>query len=244
MDDDRDISIVAKWGDDDDKVENKYKNKCYSKGRYYKEGKTKRTVVDKEGNTHTISDAKYVCKKGEWIIKGSLPDVRKFDIDDIKMISKTVVDPIANAVDDEYTLYTIKLKNGRTLKVKMYGMVPQSWNEKKLKDVGYTGSYPDFMDYDFVEVDDVDATSCTSGGKEYEEGTRTSTLVDDDGSAHSISDAYYVCTDGEWKTEGSYPRYPRFRTSSGGQVQGASVTDVAALLTSLKQQLIALQSSL
>jgi len=62
-----------------------------------------------------------------------------YGIGDIKSVISKYVDPIPNAVDDEYTEYTITLKDGTVHKVRV-GFLPQSVIEEMFRATGYTGS--------------------------------------------------------------------------------------------------------
>jgi PKD repeat protein len=65
--------------------------------------------------------------------------VSSFGIDDIKSVTAKSVDPIPNAADDEYTLFTITLKSGAVREVKRNGFAPAETFLKALKAIGYTG---------------------------------------------------------------------------------------------------------
>ncbi len=75
-----------------------------------------------------------VCEEGTV----PTPITTPYTLDDVKEITAQSVDPIANAVDDEYTLYTLTLKNG-TVRTFKRGFAGPGVFEKAVKATGYTG---------------------------------------------------------------------------------------------------------
>lgn len=80
------------------------------------------------------------------IIKGmpTLPTppvskVETYTMADVASVTLTNVDPIKEAIDDEYVLYSIVLKSGASYQVKTYGMVPAEMNQAEFRKTGYTG---------------------------------------------------------------------------------------------------------
>jgi hypothetical protein len=61
-----------------------------------------------------------------------------YTLRDVKSVTSKYVDPIANAADDEYTLYTITLKNGTKHEVRR-GFAPAEVFEHAIEATGYTG---------------------------------------------------------------------------------------------------------
>lgn len=85
-------------------------------------------------------DAGYLGNVTELLSKvGTGTAVTPFALTDVKSVTQKQVDPIPNALDDEYTLYTITLKSGKVVEVKNYGFAPAEMNNKAFKDAGYTG---------------------------------------------------------------------------------------------------------
>lgn len=66
---------------------------------------------------------------------------KTYTLDDVKTITSRNVDPIPNAADDEYTLFTITLKDGTTRELRR-GFTPPGTFEKSVRDSGYTGDIP------------------------------------------------------------------------------------------------------
>ncbi len=71
---------------------------------------------------------------------------KKFGLKDIKKVTWKKVDPIPNAIDDEYSLYTIKLKSGQTVEVKVCGYCMSEDREAAFKKAGYHGDVTELTD--------------------------------------------------------------------------------------------------
>ena len=69
-----------------------------------------------------------------------------YSIGDIASVSSEYVDPIANAIDDEYTQYTIELEDGTTHVVKVNGMLLEETIAQQFADTGFDGDYQDIID--------------------------------------------------------------------------------------------------
>lgn len=65
--------------------------------------------------------------------------VTPYTIGDVASVTSVNIDPIKMAIDDEYTLYTISLKNGAVHKVQVNGMVPREYINNDVYATGYTG---------------------------------------------------------------------------------------------------------
>lgn len=64
---------------------------------------------------------------------------KTFKLKDVKSVVATVVDPIPNAIDDEYTLYKITLKSKRVVEVKACGYCTTEGRDALFKKAGYKG---------------------------------------------------------------------------------------------------------
>jgi len=67
-----------------------------------------------------------------------------FGMADIANVTMREVDPIPGAADDEYTLYTIKLKSGVTVQLQSYGMASVEMNYDLAIEAGFTGTIQEF----------------------------------------------------------------------------------------------------
>ena len=72
------------------------------------------------------------------------PDSDAFTIADVASVQAEYVDPMPNAVDDEYTKYTITRKNGDVDTVRI-GFMPSSMIEQRFRDIGYIGSIKELL---------------------------------------------------------------------------------------------------
>ena len=66
-----------------------------------------------------------------------------YNIGDVKSVTFKYIDPIPNAVDDEYNLYKITLKTGVKFEVKSDYFAPKSANDQKFYDTGFRGDVDD-----------------------------------------------------------------------------------------------------
>jgi len=64
---------------------------------------------------------------------------KTFTIKDVKSVTKKYVDPNEQMADEEYTLYTITLKNGKEVKVKECGFCAPNGRDEAFKKAGYRG---------------------------------------------------------------------------------------------------------
>lgn len=69
-----------------------------------------------------------------------------YGLNDVEMITMKEIDPLAGAIDDEYTLYTITLESGRKIEVRIYGNMISSQIRDAFRNTGYTGDVDDLMD--------------------------------------------------------------------------------------------------
>lgn len=78
-------------------------------------------------------------KSGTYEVKvtGIVPQAA-YGLDDVKSVASKQVDPIPQAIDDEYTLFTVTLKDGTTREFKR-GWAPYETFEKAVRATGYTG---------------------------------------------------------------------------------------------------------
>ena len=68
-----------------------------------------------------------------------------YTLDDVVSVTTRAVDPIPGAIDDEYTLFTITLKNGTSRSVNVYGFSPFSMKEEAFVKSGFTGNVEKLM---------------------------------------------------------------------------------------------------
>jgi PKD repeat protein len=85
-----------------------------------------------------------------------------FTISDVKSVTKKSVDPIPLAVDDEYSLYTITLKDGDIIRVKSCGFCTTQMREKLFTDKGFEGSVSELMSLASNENDEDEDDGPTS----------------------------------------------------------------------------------
>jgi peptidoglycan hydrolase-like protein with peptidoglycan-binding domain len=84
-----------------------------------------------------------------------------YDISDIKSVVTKYVDPIVNAADDEYTLYTITLKNSKKVTVRGCGFCTREMFERAFTNSGYTGDVDDLLDLAVADEDDDEEKQAT-----------------------------------------------------------------------------------
>ena len=68
-----------------------------------------------------------------------------YTISDVVTVTTKEVDPIPAAADDEYTEYTIVLKDGTVRVAKLPSMVPWPLVEKVFRETGYTGPVKELL---------------------------------------------------------------------------------------------------
>lgn len=62
-----------------------------------------------------------------------------FGIDDVASITEQWIDPSPIMADEEYSIYTIELDSGETVKVKAGGFTLPEWRNEQFENAGYTG---------------------------------------------------------------------------------------------------------
>ncbi len=72
-------------------------------------------------------------------IKKGTASVTTFGLADVAKVTYKYVDPNEMMADEEYTLYTIVLKSGRTVTVKAFAFTTVEMRNKAFRDAGYTG---------------------------------------------------------------------------------------------------------
>ncbi|MCA9366110.1 peptidoglycan-binding protein [Candidatus Kaiserbacteria bacterium] len=93
------------------------------------------------------------------------------------------------------------------------------------------------LESDGNEGDTVSNTpTCSDGQKTYEEGETTDTIYYDNGLAQKLSDAAFVCIDGEWTVQGGSD--PAGNSSAVGAVQGVSSTNKREMFRQVLQGFI------
>ena len=65
--------------------------------------------------------------------------VQSYTLADVEKVTYINVDPIKAAIDDEYTLYTIRLKSGATYSAHVSGMMPREMIQAALEQTGFMG---------------------------------------------------------------------------------------------------------
>ncbi len=121
--------------------------RCVSGVTKYEEG-AKLQVVTVNGETKRISDASFVCRSGKWVVEGSLPKpatTTTYTNVDVQSITKQVVAGNRMVADSGYTLYTITLKSGRKIEVKIVGLMTSSMVEAEFRKTGFTGSLTNLL---------------------------------------------------------------------------------------------------
>ena len=91
----------------------------------------------------------YIIKLSEWDGKSVSRKVvvtrATYTLADVQSVTKSFVDPIPSAIDDEYTLYIIYLKSGNKYRVEASGMELSSIVTAKFRATGYTGDVNKLM---------------------------------------------------------------------------------------------------
>lgn len=62
-----------------------------------------------------------------------------FDLEDVQSVTSLWVDPNEMMADEEYTLYTITLKDDSIIKINAGGFTTQEWRTQQFAEAGYTG---------------------------------------------------------------------------------------------------------
>lgn len=103
---------------------------------------TKRHVYDKKGTFEVV-----LTHSGMTVTKEITVPAEKntFDLDDIRSVTSLWVDPNEMMADEEYTLYTITLKNNSVLEVNAGGFTTHEWRNQQFVEAGYTGDVPALM---------------------------------------------------------------------------------------------------
>ena len=73
-------------------------------------------------------------------------DSQNYTIDDVKSVTYRDVDPLPEAVDDEYTEYVITLKNKVKHTVNRNHFAPADYFEKKVRETGYSGDIDELIE--------------------------------------------------------------------------------------------------
>lgn len=97
------------------------------------------------GTTDIVNSTKRELAQVNVMISGGTTSSGSYTLSDVASVTKRNVDPIPSAIDDEYTEYTITLKNGTKYGVKVYGNATLSMNEQGFRNTGYTGDVQALM---------------------------------------------------------------------------------------------------
>jgi hypothetical protein len=62
-----------------------------------------------------------------------------FDLDDVQSVTSLWVDPNEMVADEEYTIYTVILKDGSTVEINAGGFTTEEWRTQQFVDAGYAG---------------------------------------------------------------------------------------------------------
>ena len=71
--------------------------------------------------------------------------VTNFGLDDIQTVTSLWVDPNEMMADEEYTIYTITLKDDTVVEVNAGGFTTQEWRDQQFVDAGYIGDVSALM---------------------------------------------------------------------------------------------------
>lgn len=91
-------------------------------------------------------EVKFTDTKGRSVSKTvnmSKSTYTSYTINDITKVEAKSVDPVPGTVDDEYTLYTIYLKDGSVRTVQVIGFATYQSNAQRFRDSGYNGDIED-----------------------------------------------------------------------------------------------------
>ena len=72
-------------------------------------------------------------------------ETQTYTIDDVLRVTRQEVDPIPSAADDEYSRYTIVLKDGTVRVAKVAGLMQWSAVERTFRETGYIGSVKELL---------------------------------------------------------------------------------------------------
>lgn len=79
-----------------------------------------------------------------------------FDVDDVKTITATWIDPSEMMADEEYYVYTITLESDEVITVEAGGFTTTEYRDQQFAQAGYTGDVEALLD--MVEYDSEDET--------------------------------------------------------------------------------------
>lgn len=181
---------------------------CSYEGKTYPNGES--VTMNITAGTTTANSrsqagvATYKCIGGIWRLADS-ESSKTYTYLDTQSITKREIATNSMILDSGYTLYTITLKTGRKIEVKVSGMMQNSMIEEAFRKTGYVGDVPYLISRAKQIPTGTDATKCISGSIEYTEGTKLQTVTEN-GQTRTIADASFVCKGGKWVIEGSLPK--------------------------------------
>jgi hypothetical protein len=102
-----------------------------------------------------------VCKVTFEVRDSKIDAANSFSLSDIASVTSKYVDPNPRIADEEYTLYTITLKNGKKHMVKGCGRCTTAMREEAFRKVGYTGDVAKLIALAKDTTGDADTSSST-----------------------------------------------------------------------------------
>lgn len=157
-------------------------------------------MVPAESNERAFKATGYTGDVSKLMAMAKEVSQKSYSIKDVKTVTSKYVDPIPNAADDEYTVYTITLKNGIKHEAKV-GFTTTEYRNKQFTNTGYTGDIDKLIA--LAKSTANDATMCLSDGTYYREGTQKSKVTHADKTTQAIADGVFTCVKSKWITRGS-----------------------------------------
>lgn len=207
-----------------------YEGKKYKKGDVVTMSLSTSTAVSTK--KITAGTAKYECAGERWRLEDS-ESSQTYVYADTESITKRYIDPSVAMADEEYTLYTIILKSGRKISVKIFGRTVLGTTEEAFRKTGFVGDVTYLMNRakelpaetkvpepssapqptpaptttPRVKLPQETTGGCVSGTTTYSVGDTRQTIVVA-GQTRVVADASFVCRAGKWVIEGSLPKNP------------------------------------
>lgn len=110
------------------------------------QGSTEMTHEYDDDGRYTIAVEAWDGDTDEQRVTMSDTNSEEYELADVRSVVTEDVDPIPDAIDDEYTRYTITLENGTVHNVRRYGMAPYTAFVSDIRDTGYVGDIDDLLD--------------------------------------------------------------------------------------------------
>lgn len=93
----------------------------------------------KSSGVYDVSFVDLSGRVAKILVSALAVSVESYTLSDVVKVEVKNVDPIREAIDDEYTLYTIHLKDGSIRTAEMYGMATWDMNQENFYRTGFSG---------------------------------------------------------------------------------------------------------